>query len=357
MVHTLSYGDAISGEVFALQRCFRELGYKSDIYAINIHPYWKGHAIDYRELSLGFQGEVLLHYSIGSALNTRYRSMYSARRTIIYHNLTPAQWFDGVNPRIVRELEEGRQELPGLCEISDRIIADSNYNADDLKSHGFEAQVLELPLDPRKWTEPANPGIAALLSNDPSVHVLHVGRLAPNKCIEDIIKVFYFVHHHITHQSRLWLVGIDIDTELYAFALKRLVMELKLDHAVTFAGCKSDAEVRALYENSSVYLCMSEHEGFCLPVVEAMYFGLPVMAYASTALPQTIGRGGILLREKRHPEIAEVLVRLAKDPELRQKVKEAGKKRVADLSIDVFKARVKELFQTRDRFPAQSAVR
>lgn len=349
LVHTLSYGDAISGEVLALQRCLRDRGHESEIYAINVNPKYRGKALDYREFPSNFDGEVILHYSLGSPLNELYRDLKTAVRSLIFHNLTPAHWFEGVNFRIVKDIEAGWQELPELCAVTDRLVADSSYNASELKKLGFEAQVLELPIDPGRWDVSANPGIKALVESDPALHVLHVGRLAPNKCIEDIIKSFYFLHHFVERNSKLWLVGIDIDTELYSFALKRLANELGLDDTVQFVGCLADSEVRALYETASVYVCMSEHEGFCLPVVEAMHFGMPVVAYSSSALPDTIGAGGILVTEKRHAEIAELIYELHTNEALRARVVKNGKERVAELNYERFCEQVAGLFVGRSQ--------
>lgn len=346
LVHTLSYGDAISGEVLALQRCFQECGWNSEIYAINVHPKLKGAALDYRELDSSCAGEVILHYSLGSPLNDLYRSLKSAKRSIIYHNLTPATWFDGVNPRVAEDIRQGAKELPELCRISDRVIADSAYNASELEPHGCSPQVLPLPFDPVRWQVETNPGIADLLRSQGEINLLHVGRLAPNKCVEDIIKTFYFLHHKIERRSKLWLAGIDIDTELYSFSLKRLVHELDLVEAVKFVGCMADSELKALYENSTAYMCMSEHEGFCLPVVEAMNYGLPVIAYAATALPDTVGSGGILVKEKRHPEMAELVYKIHTDAGFASTLKEAGRKRVEDFSMERFKSAVSSLFGT-----------
>lgn len=344
LVHTLSYGDAISGEVLALQRTFRELGHESEIYSINTHPHYRGQTRDYRDFPGDFTGEVILHLSLGSPLSALYLSLTRARRTIIYHNLTPARWFAGVNPRIVRDITQGLGELPELCRASDRLIADSAFNAGELSELGFPAQVLGLPIDPKRWQEPANAGIRALLAGDPVLHLLHVGRLAPNKCIEDIIKVFHFLHYHVSPGAKLWLVGIDIDTELYSFSLKRLARELEVDGAVQFVGGLSDGEVRAFYEGAGAYLCMSEHEGFCVPLIEAMHFGLPVFAFDSSAVADTVGNGGIVFREKRHAEIAELVGAVAQDAEMRQRLTAAGRARVAELSYDKFVREVQSIF-------------
>jgi len=345
-VHTLSYGDAISGEVLSLQSCLRDMGLESEVYAINVHPRLKGKARDYRDFLDDFSGEIVLHYSLGSPLNGRYLAQEKASKTLIYHNLTPPHWFEGINPRIVSDIEEGVKELPQLLASSQRVLADSSFNAGEIKQLGFDAEVLQLPVDPDRWNTKANAGISALLKSDPGIHLLHVGRLAPNKCIEDIIRVFYFLHHHINSNSKLWLVGIDIDTELYSFALKRLAFELRVDHAVNFAGCMADSELRALYEGSTAYLCMSEHEGFCLPVIEAMHFGLPVVAYSSSAVPDTVGEGGILLKDKKHPEIAELINVIYEKEDFRGQLCQAGRSRVKELSFELFAEHVGKVFNS-----------
>jgi glycosyltransferase involved in cell wall biosynthesis len=344
LVHTLSYGDAISGEVLALQRSLRALGHESEIYALNIHPFYKGKALLAAEFPTSFAGEVILHYSLGSPLNDLYRKQLSAKRTLVYHNLTPARFFEQVNPRIVSDIESGMKELPVLCRESTRVIADSTYNAQELLPYGISATVVPLPLDTQKWACESNAGIAGIVKGQGGLHLLHVGRIAPNKALEDIIKVFYFVHHYGMKNSKLWLVGIDIDTEIYSFELKRLAHELDLQDAIVFTGPLADSEVKALYENCSVYICMSEHEGFCLPVVEAMHFGMPVISSASSALPDTIGSGGILVHEKRHAEIAELVLLSREEGTLRTSLIEQGHKRAQELSLEDFERNVRNLF-------------
>ncbi len=344
LVHTLSYGDAISSEVLTFQRVFRERGYESEIFAIHTHPKLSGVSRPFQEFPGEYDGEVILHYSLGSPLNEVYRSLNNAFRTIIYHNLTPPYWFEGINPRIVRDIRSGMKELPDLLQISNRILADSSFNAQELKEFGVEAQVLPLSVDPERWTEEANPGIRELLRSTPGPHLLHVGRFAPNKCLQDVVRSFYFFRHYLAPTSRLWLVGIEIDTELYAFSIRHMVEQLGLRDAVEFPGCMADSELRALYEESDLYLCMSEHEGFCLPVIEAMHFGLPVVAYSSSALPETIQSGGILVERKEPAHLAMLYHKILQSPELREGLILGGKKRVSELSYANFSRRVCELF-------------
>jgi glycosyltransferase involved in cell wall biosynthesis len=343
LVHTLSYGDAISTEVLALQRVLRELGFSSEIFAIHEHPLLKGRSIPYSRLDAQASGDLILHYSLGSPLNDIYKAWSRGRRTMVYHNITPAKWYRSINKRVADEIEVGLRDLPGLCQVSEAIWADSEYNAGEIRQLGFDVDVLELLVDPARWDPPRNEGIYTSVIGSPGIQVLHVGRLAPNKRVEDIIKSFYFLVKYIDKEARLRLVGIDTDTELYSFSLRELANYLGIGYAVEFVGPLSDGEVRAMYEASDVYLCMSEHEGFCLPIIEAMHFGLPVLAYAAGAVPDTMGDGGILVSEKRHSEIGALIAKLASPGELREQVIHRGRERVKIFSYENFSNRAKEL--------------
>lgn len=344
-VHTLQYGDAISGEAIALQRLMTRRGISSKIYSVHAHekvadlitPYVRCEREIAAELLAGIKVAVILHHSIASPLNTLFMKLHGVVKFMIYHNLTPVHWFQSYNPRVVKDLEHGRDELPLLLEYPDVILADSIFNAHELAALGCKnVEVFPLVFDTEKWQQPANPGIASALTKHGGKNILTVGRIAPNKCVEDIIKPFYFYHHKINRKSRLWIVGVDTDTEIYSFELKRLVQELRLKEAVTFVGSVSDGELRAFYENSDVYMAMSEHEGFCMPIVEAMHFCVPIIAFNSCAVPETLGGAGVLLQDKSPAVIAELMHVVATDLDLRRSLQELGKKRVADFSIENF---------------------
>ncbi|MBL7663363.1 glycosyltransferase [bacterium] len=343
LVHTLNYGDAISGEALSIKRLLKQRGIKSEIYCLNRHPQLldQGQSIsDLAELSQTPENEIvmILHYSLASALNDIYRSDFPGKRVLIYHNLTPAEWFDGYNPRVYRDLVEGRAELPGILSCSDLVLADSSYNASEiLKIAQTPTRVLPLLFDQEKWSRvEANPGIYQALKAHGGQNILHVGRLAPNKCIEDIIKAFYFYHHKINRQSRLWLVGIEIDTEIYALELRRLISKLALTEAVELCGSVADSELRAFYQAADCYVCMSEHEGFCMPLLEAMYFGLPVIAFNSTAVAETLGTAGLLVAEKNPALLSELFNLVITDSTLRDDLIARGKERAKNFSLQNF---------------------
>lgn len=337
-VHTLNYGDAISGEAIAIKRLLEERGSEAKIFALHAHEKvehlterWSSSPSQLAELEqLGRNDLVLNHYSIASPLNDVFGELTKTHRALLYHNLTPPEWYADYNPRVHSALIQGKRELPALLAVSDIVLADSEFNRGELEALGCrDVRVLPLLLDRQKWTAAANPGIARILSGHGGVNVLHVGRLAPNKCVEDIIRAFYFYHHKIERRSKLWLVGIDVDTELYSFELRRLISKLQLREAVTFVGSVADTELRAFYENSQVYICMSEHEGFCLPLLEAMYFKLPVIAFDACAVAGTLGEAGVLVRKKEPAIIAELINILASDASVRHELAARGSDRAA----------------------------
>ena len=348
LVHTLSYGDAISTEVLALQEALRGFGIESEVYALHEHNRYRGRSRPFSTIGECSEADVILHYSIGSPLNDLYGAWSRGNRVLVYHNITPAKWFRGINNKVAADIEQGVEDLPSLCGKSDRIWADSEFNAKEINSLGFRSEVLQLPLPAERWSKARNESMFSRVKASRGVNILHVGRIAPNKCIEDVIKSFYYLKTFIEPQSALWIAGIDTDTELYSFSLQRLSKSLGLTGSVEFLGGRTDEEIRALYEASSVYVCMSEHEGFCLPLVEAMSFGVPVVGFDAGAVRETIGDSGVVVTQKRHAEIGALVARLAAPGALRSELIERGRARVGRFSFESFRSRVRELLSLRD---------
>ena len=365
LVHTLNYGDAISGEAITIRRLLAARGIQGNIYSVHAHEKVKDQMRPWRYFEEDRQAAaaraepilLILHFSIASPLNDLFLAAQSVTKAVIYHNLTPPRWFANYNSRVYADLQQGVKELATIAQAADLIFADSEFNKIELiPLVSKPVDVLPLPLDLTKWSVAANPGIANLLQSSGEVNLLHVGRLAPNKCVEDIIKIFYFYHHKIQRRSKLWLIGIDIDTEIYSFELRRLLSRLNLKHSVEFVGAVADSELRSFYENSAVYLCMSEHEGFCLPLLEAMYFRLPVIAYAACAVPETVGDAGVLVQRKAHAELAELVNLVATDNSLRGPLVEAGLRRVDDFSETSFQRLLDQLLiNSTNRVPGSNS--
>lgn len=167
-----------------------------------------------------------------------------------------------------------------------------------------------------------------------------MGRLVPQKKIEDLIRVFYLFQKRLLPESRLVLVGTDSGVRNYSGAIRKMVEELAVTEKVLFAGFASFRELITYYAAAHLYLCLSEHEGFCVPLVESMFFGLPVIAYLTGGIPETLGGTGIGVAQKNFEEIAELMALLLEDQNLRENIVTRQKERLKDLSLEKNKERL-----------------
>jgi glycosyltransferase involved in cell wall biosynthesis len=320
LVAALSYGDAIGNEALAIQGHLRRAGFESDIFAERVHPRMAHLARplwEYGEVSSP-ETVCLFHFSIGSAAG---RLIYHApdRLVSIYHNITPADWFLGFHPHLAGLCHHGRRELAAFAPRTELGLADSEFNRRELEGAGYRrTTVLPIVLDLDGYRRPLSP-VARRLYADGRVNVLFVGRIIPNKRIEDLIGVFALYQRHLEPRSRLLLVGDYRGHERYYDRLQERVRKLGADEVV-FTGHVDDDDLRAYYAAGDVFLCLSEHEGYCVPLLEAMAFGLPVIAYDAGAVAETLRGGGILLREKRPEVVAELIGRVREDHDLRAAV-------------------------------------
>lgn len=324
----------------------RELGVRSEIYAQHVDFRLRGRARPYGRFreEQGEDAPVLYHFSIGSEVTDAYRLLPNPR-ALLYHNITPPEFFRGVNEKVAAHCARGREELQSLRSTCRLALADSEFNRRELEALGFEnTAVLPIVLDPERYASRPVRRIERPY-RDGHVNFLHVGRLVPNKRIEDVLKVFYFYRRKINPDSRLFVVGIDTDMEIYAFALRELVQELGLS-GVVFTGGVSQRELATYYRIAHVYLCMSEHEGFCVPLVEAMYFGVPVIAYAAGAVAETLGGAGTLVWRKEFPELAELAALLCEDQDLRRQVVVDGRRRARHFEPGAVLPRLRAILET-----------
>jgi glycosyltransferase involved in cell wall biosynthesis len=299
---TLGYGDAIGHEVMAIQRVLREAGYESDIFVETADRRLEPLTRDYRELIDASHADNLLlhHFSIGSKAS---RTAYALpdRMALIYHNITPPEYFVGLHRRLARQCFRGRRELRAYADRCDLALGDSEFNRQDLVQLGFaRTGVLPVVPDFGHLEVDANRFVARQF-DDEWTNILFVGRVIANKKIEDLIRFFHAYHTGYNPRSRLIIVGVFSLFERYMASLNHLVEELDLSH-VHFTGQVSDEELVAYYEVADLFLCASEHEGFCVPLVEAFYKRVPVVAFAATAVPATMDGAGVLFydREPRH---------------------------------------------------------
>jgi glycosyltransferase involved in cell wall biosynthesis len=181
--------------------------------------------------------------------------------------------------------------------------------------------------------------------NDGRHNILFVGRISPNKKQEDVIRAFCCYRKEYDPESRLILIGSAGSMENYLEALKDYVRQLGLEESVVFPGHIRFAEILAYYRTADVFLCMSEHEGFCVPLVEAMYFGVPIAAYAAAAVPDTLGNGGLLLDSKEPAYAAAAMDRIIRDEGLRALIRKGQEAVLARFSRAETEKQMKECLE------------
>ena len=320
---TLGYGDAIGHEVLGIQRALREVGYESEIFVETADHRLESLTRDYRELvDFSDRDNLLLHhFSLGSKAS-RTAFALPDRMALIYHNITPPEYFVGVHRTLARQCFRGRRELQAYATRCEIALGDSEFNRRDLEALGFQRTAV-LPVVPDFSHLDRDPHwLVAREFDDDWTNILFVGRMIANKKIEDLIRYFHAYQTLFNPRSRLLLVGAQTGFERYAASLHDLVARLGAGH-VHFVGHVSDEELVAFYEVADLFLCASEHEGFCVPLVEAFYKEVPVLAYAATAVPATMDGAGVLF-ENRNPEhVATLMDAISSDATLRDTIVDA----------------------------------
>lgn len=304
---TLGYGDAIGHEVLGIQRVLRDAGYESDIFVETADHRLEDLTRDYRELVDASRPDNLLfhHFSLGSKAS---RTAYALpdRMALIYHNITPPEYFVGVHRTLARQCFRGRRELQAYADRCDLALGDSEFNREDLEALGFPRTAV-LPVVPDFSHLDREPNaLVAREFDDDWTNVVFVGRVIANKKIEDLIRFFHAYHTLFNPRSRLLIVGAYSGYERYLASLYHLIAELGASN-VHFTGHVSDEELAAFYDVADLFLCASEHEGFCVPLVEAFYNQIPVVAYAATAVPATMDGAGVLFEEKDPVRVAALM--------------------------------------------------
>jgi glycosyltransferase involved in cell wall biosynthesis len=329
---TLTSADSISGDVFQLQRLFWRCGIGAPIYADHAAPTVRGFARDWHELA----GEpvdrapLMVHISMGNDSLDEVAKL-PQEKIVDYHNITPAHFFTGLNEHAKRYSEIGRRQLADYAKIAALGIADSEYNRKELEALGYaKTAVVPILVDWSAFDSASDAAVAARLA-DERTSILVVGQLLPQKALHDVIPAFA-KYRESDRTATLYLVGSDRMSGDYVATLKKQVAERGLGDGVVFAGTVSPAELVAYYRGATALLTLSDHEGFCIPLLEAMRNDLPIVANATTAIPDTLGDAGILLHDKTPDAVAAALERVVRDAPLRKSLIEKGRRRFADFS-------------------------
>ena len=304
---TLGYGDAIGHEVLGIQRALRAAGYASEIFVETADLRLEHLTRDYQDMVGGISDEDVLihHFSIGSRAS---RTAYAlpGRMVLVYHNITPPEYFLGVHKDLVKSCFRGRRELTAYIDRCDLALGDSEFNRQELEGLGFRATgVLPVVPDFSHLDAGSDPALASGF-DDGWTNVMFVGRVIPNKKFEDVIRAFHVYRTRHNPRSRLLLVGSYSGFETYLALLANLVARLNTPD-VHFLGHVSNEQLSALYDVADLFLCGSEHEGFCVPIVEAFHKGVPVLAYAATAVPATMDGAGVLYESQDPASVARLI--------------------------------------------------
>jgi glycosyltransferase involved in cell wall biosynthesis len=304
---TLGYGDAIGNEVLGISRALRNAGYASEIIVETADPRLEHLTVDYRD-AIGElrEDDVLIHhFSLGSRAS-RTAFALPCRMMLVYHNITPPEYFLGVHDQLVRQCYHGRRELLPYRSRCDLALGDSEFNRQELEALGFPRTDV-LPVVPDFSHLDTTPDVRIHDAYDDEwTNILFVGRLIPNKRPDNLIRYAHAYKTLYQRKTRLILAGSYGGFDAYLAQLHKLIADLGLDD-VHILGQVTNEELTALYDVADLFLCASEHEGFCVPLMEAFHKRVPVLAYASTAVPATMDGGGVLYETKDPRRVAALI--------------------------------------------------
>jgi len=330
----VEFGDAVSSHVVEIARALSSWGFENEIFTNTADEY--GSQVTRPDCSyepeLDAPDDILIyHYSVYCE-NYRQYLQSPAKRILIFHNITPERYFEAYDKGVAAFCGLGRRLL-GELKGCDLALGDSEFNRLELVEAGFDPDrtgVLPIFVDYEGLRRAAG-GAGPMDGYDRSFKVLFVGRNVPNKRIEDVIRAFYYYNRCINSDSDLFLVGASW-VDRYDAQLQWLLDSFGLWGRVHFTGRVSDADLAACYEKSDVFLSMSEHEGFAVPLVESMAFDLPIVAYRSTAIPYTLGKAGLMFDTKDFAMVGELLEGVRTDGKLREAVIASQRERLEAFS-------------------------
>lgn len=344
MIDALDYGDGVSNDAINIHLQLDKEGIENQIYSKYHHPT----VSEYCELLDMYQPKrddvILYHFSGKSEIMEKVLG-YGRKTVLRYHNVTPPHFFKNQNDKLAHGCQEGINQVLENIHRFDFYLADSDYNGSDLISYGADPTRVEtLPifmnLDGLREVK-TEPQIVAEMKQHHSI--LFVGRIAPNKCIEDILDVFEQYHLFYDHDACLYLVGNKQQNPYYTEQLEQKMDQLWCSDHVLMTDKVDDDILYSYYTGADAFICMSEHEGFCIPLLEAMTFQIPVMAFDAGAVSKTMGNSGILLRRKNVPYVAALLDKVVTNRYLRYRVLQAQNEHILEFSGEVLVARLLHL--------------
>ena len=336
-------GDAVTASALELRRLLRQIG-RSEIFARYVHEdlhhdVWELKDSDWLASEHPEEDLIVFHASIGEPAVERFLLGRPEALVVYYHNMSPPELFYEYDPALAGLLETGRRELARLASRAHMAIAVSAFNAAELNQLGYrDVRLAPLVIDTdRLASAPVPVELASRLSELNGPVLLFVGQLLPHKRVDFLLEMFHVLTTYHYRPATLAIIGNPRLPRL-SDSLQRLIGELQLANVV-MTGPVSDGELAGWYERADVFVTASEHEGFCVPPLEAMAHDVPVVARRFAALPETIGDAGVLVGPDAGPEeMAGAVVAVLDDASLRGRLIDRGRQRLANLDADSARA-------------------
>ena len=328
-------GDAVGDSARTARDLLRAKGHTSDLYALTIDDGLIDDVRPFEDAQAGRGDVTVLHFAVPSPMTAAFAALPRGR-VLQYHNVTPAHFFARYDPGIFRIASLGRVELAGLVGSVDLALGVSEYNRRELDELGFERTgVMPIAVDTDRVTRPTHRPALETILDDGLANILFVGRIAPNKKIEDHIRLAELYKRYVDREYRFIFVGRTNAVPRYFATIQALMLQFDMPaDRFLFVGQVSDAELAVYYRLARAYVSLSEHEGFCVPLVEAMAAGVPILAFGAGAVPETLGGSGVCFAPKDLERAAELLGMLVYDDALREQVIAGQRRRLADFGMD-----------------------
>ncbi|MBO6214244.1 MAG: glycosyltransferase family 4 protein, partial [Lachnospiraceae bacterium] len=316
----ISYGDAVSNDLLAIDSLLKAHGIESLIYAREFDRRYRGRVKSFQKIPALKKDDILLYHMAAAGGFNEYIRRQSCIKVIRYHNLTPPHFYKYYNEGNYRACIKGISEVKELRDYTDYCINDSDYNSSDLRKYGYGCPMYTVPIIMAftEYDREVDPVMYNRLK-DGRINILFTGRMVPNKKIEDLIEVFYYYKKYWNENARIILAGSFDKKEAYCRKLLDYIEKLGIND-IYITGHIPFESLLACYKASDVYLSLSEHEGFCVPLVEAMYFNIPIVTYTAGAVSSTMGDNTITLKSKDPIETAGVVDRIVTDGSLRENI-------------------------------------
>ena len=340
-------GDAIGDSARRVRDLLRAAGHDSELYALTIDEDLRDDVRPFQDQGAR-QGHItIFHFALPSPMTEAFASL-NGIRVLQYHNITPAAFFAPYDAQLFRLAALGRQELTSLAGRVDLALGDSEFNRQELEELGFaRTGVMPIAVNMERLTAaPRRPALEKILG-DGLINFLFVGRIVPNKRIEDHIRLAEMYKRYIDSYYRFIFVGRYDGLPRYNAMIRALIVQYRmLPERFIFTGAVPDEDLAAYYRWADAYISLSEHEGFCVPLVEAMATDVPVLAYAAGAVPETLGGAGMLFSPKDFEFAAEMLGTLVYDRPVRDRIVSGQRRRLRDFAPDRIEQRLKEVLGT-----------